>query len=262
MAAENDKAATTGLTTLRGAQGPECDWTTAVLREPALKLALGGVVGQTAQVEDLGALAEEGANVAAGVERTSENIRVATGVCLRRTGLLAERTKAASQSKGLLKSATRRGRSESLEVEGKATSDLARRTNLLDLESSTDGRQTRRAEGQSLGVVGLESLVLGTETKQDRVLHVRGQNNALVAGLARHLDTKVPGSQSDEGKLGSSTGTSVLVHEVLAGIGIEGSDSITVATGLLNMLPGQSGERRAQRGNGSVCRADQNRLVV
>ena len=125
MAAENDKAATTGLTALRGAQGPECDRTAAVLREPALKLALGGVVGQTAQVENLGALAKEGANVAAGVERTSENVRVATGVCLRRAGLLAERTEAASQSKGLLERATRRGWSQSLEVEGKATSDLA-----------------------------------------------------------------------------------------------------------------------------------------
>jgi hypothetical protein len=262
MAAENDKAATTGLTTLRGAQGPECDRTAAVLREPALKLALGGVVGQTTQVEDLGSLAEEGADVAAGVERTSENIRVATGVCLRWTGLLAERTEAASQSKSLLESATRRRWSQSLEVEGKATSDLAWRTNLLDLESSTDGRQTRRAESQSLGVVGLESLVLRTKTKQDRMLHVSGQNNALVAGLAWHLDTKVPGSQSDESKLGSGTGTSVLVHEVLAGIGIEGSDSITVATSLLDMFPCESGERRAQRGDGSVCRADQNRLVV
>ena len=102
MAAEDDKAATAGLTTLRGAQGPECDRTTAVLCEPALKLALGGVVGQTAQVENLGALAKEGANVAAGVERTSENVRVATGVCLRRAGLLAERTEAAGESESFL----------------------------------------------------------------------------------------------------------------------------------------------------------------
>ena len=94
------------------------------------------------------------------------------------------------------------------------------------------------------------------------MLHVGGQNNAFVAGLTRHLDTKVPGSQSDESELGSSTGAGVLVHEVLAGIGIEGSDSITVATSLLDMLPGQGGEGRAQRGDGSVCRADQNRLVV
>jgi hypothetical protein len=123
-------------------------------------------------MKDLGALAEEGANVAASVERTSENVRVATWVRLRRTGLLAERTKAASQSKGLLERATRRGRGESLEVERKATSNLTRRSNLLNFETSADGGQTRRAEGQSLRVVGLESLVLRTETKQDRMLHI------------------------------------------------------------------------------------------
>jgi len=125
MAAEDDKAATAGLTALRGTQGPERDRATAVLREPALELALSGIVGQAAQVEDLGTLAKEGANVAAGVERASEDVGVATGVRLRRARFLAERTQAASQSKGLFESTTRRGRSESLEVEGKATGDLA-----------------------------------------------------------------------------------------------------------------------------------------
>lgn len=94
------------------------------------------------------------------------------------------------------------------------------------------------------------------------MLHVGGQNNALVAGLTRHLNTEIPGSQCDESKLGSSTRAGVLVHEMLAGVGIESGNGITEATSLLDMLPGKSGEGRAQRGDGSVCRADQNRLVV
>ena len=147
-------------------------------------------------------------------------------------------------------------------MEGKATSDLARGTDLLNLETGTDRGQTGGAEGQSLRVVGLESLVLRAQAKQNRMLHIGGQNNALVASLTRHLDTEVPGSQGDESKFGSGTRAGVLVHEVLAGVCIEGGDSITVATGLLDMLPGQGGKGRAQRGDGSVCRADQNRLVV
>ena len=82
MAAEDNKAATARLAALRGAQSPECDRAAAVLSEPALELALGGIVRETAQVEDLGTLAEEGANIAAGVERAGEDVRVATGVRL------------------------------------------------------------------------------------------------------------------------------------------------------------------------------------
>lgn len=82
MAAEDDKAAATRLTALRGAQSPEGDRAAAVLSEPAFELALGGIVRETAQVEDLGTLAEEGANVATGIERTGEDVRVAAGVGL------------------------------------------------------------------------------------------------------------------------------------------------------------------------------------
>lgn len=262
VAAKDDKAAAAGLATLRGAQSPESDRATAVLGEPALELALGGVMRETAKVKDLRALAQESANVAAGVKRAGEDVRVAGRVGLRRAGLLAERTKAAGQGKGLLKSATgRRGRKR-LEVERKATGNLAGRANLLDFKTGANGRQAGGAEGESLGVVRLEGLVLATETKEDRVLHVRGQDDALVASLTRHLNAEVPGSQSDKGKLGSGTGSGITVYEVFVGIGIESGNGITVAASLLDMLPGEGGQGGAQRGDGSVCRADQHGLVV
>lgn len=262
MAAENDETAATGLSAFGCAQSPESDRATAVLGEPALELALGSVVRETAEMQDLGTLAEESANVATGIERTSKDVRVATGVCGRRTRLLAERAQAASQSESLFESAAWRRRRKGLKVEGKTTSDLAGRTDLLDLETSADRRQAGRAEGESLGVVRLESLVFSTKTKQDWVLHVSRQNNTLVAGLTRHLNTKIPGSQGNESELGSGTRSSVLVHEVLSRVGIEGGDGITEGTSLLDMLPGKGGKGRAQRGDRGVCRADQHRLVV
>ena len=262
MAAEDNKAATARLAALRGAQSPEGDRAASVLSEPALELALGSVVRQAAQMKDLGTLAEEGANIAAGVERAGEDVGVATGVCLRRARLLAERTEAAGQSKSFLERTARRRWSKCLKVEGKATSDLARRANLLDLETSADRRQARGAECQSFRVVRLEGLVLSTKAEQNGMLHVGRQNDTLVTGLTRHLNTKVPRSQGNESKLGSSTRTSVLVHQVLTGIRIKRSDSIAEAAGLLDMLPCESGKGRAQWCDGSVCRADQHRLVV
>jgi hypothetical protein len=262
MAAEDDEAAAARFAALRGAQSPEGDRAAAVLGKPAFQLTLSGVVRETAKVKDLGTLAEEGANVAAGVEGTSKDVGVTAGVRLRWARLRVERTEAASQSESLLKRAAWRRRCESLEVEGKATSDLARRTDFLNLETSADRGQAGRAEGESFRVVRLEGLVFSTETEQNRVLHVGGQDNALVTSLTRHLDTEIPRSQCDEGKLGSGTRSSVLVHEVLAGVRIESSDGIAVAAGLLNMLPCEGGKGRAQWGDGSVCRADQHRLVV
>jgi hypothetical protein len=262
MAAEDDEAAAARFAALRGAQSPEGDRAAAVLGKPAFQLTLSGVVRETAKVKDLGTLAEEGANVAAGVEGTSKDVGVTAGVRLRWARLRVERTEAASQSESLLKRAAWRRRCESLEVEGKATSDLARRTDFLNLETSADRGQAGRAEGESFRVVRLEGLVFSTETEQNRVLHVGGQDNALVTSLTRHLDTEIPRSQCDEGKLGSGTRSSVFVHEVLAGVRIESSDGITVAAGLLNMLPCEGGKGRAQWGDGSVCRADQHRLVV
>lgn len=262
MAAEDNEAAATRLAALRGTQSPEGDRAAAVLGEPAFELALGGVVRQTAQVKDLGTLAEEGADVAAGIEGTGEDVRVAAGVCLRRARLLAERTEAASQCESFLERAAWRRRGESLEVEWKATGDLAGRADFLNLETSADRRQAGRAEGQSFRVVRLEGLVLSTKTEQNGVLHVSRQNNALVTGLTRHLDTEIPGSQGDESELGSSARSGVLVHQVLAGISIESSDGITVAASLLDMLPGKGGKGGAQWGDGSVCRADQHGLVV
>ena len=44
MAAEDNKAATTRLAALRGAQSPEGDRAAAVLSKPAFELALGSVV--------------------------------------------------------------------------------------------------------------------------------------------------------------------------------------------------------------------------
>jgi hypothetical protein len=262
MAAEDDKATATRLTALGGTQSPESDRAASVLSEPAFELTLGGVVWQAAEMKDLGTLAEEGANVTAGVERTRKNIRVATGVGLRWSRLLAKRTEAASQSESFLECTARRRGREGLKVEGQATSDLAGRAYFLDLETCADRRQAGGAESQGFRMVRLESLILSTKTEKDRVLHVGRQNDTLVTSLTRHLDTEIPRSQGNESELGSGTRSSVLVHEVLAGIRIEGGDGIAVAAGLLNMLPGESGKGRAQWGDWSVCRADQHRLVM
>lgn len=51
-------------------------------------------------------------------------------------------------------------------------------------------------------MVRLECTVLATQAKHDWVLRVRWQDNflVLVASLARHLHTKVPWDQRDEGE--------------------------------------------------------------
>lgn len=242
MAAEHNKATAARLSSLGRAESPECDRTSTVLGEPALELALGGVVRKTAKMQDLGALAQESTHVAARIERAGKDVWVARWVRLRGTRLLRQRPQAASQSESLLQSAARRGRCERLEMERQTTSDLARRADLLHLKTSADRRQARGAERQRLRVVRLESLVLAAQTKEHWVLEVRWEYHALVTSFARHLHTEVPRRQGDESKLGCSTRAGVLVHEVLGGVGIEGGDGIAEAAGVLNVLPSQGGK--------------------
>jgi len=138
MAAEHDESAAAWLAALRGAQGPEGNGTSAVLCEPALQLALGRVVGESAEVQHFGALSQESTYVAACVERASQNVRVSLWVRLRGARLLHQRAQAASKGHSLLERAAGRRRSQGLKVEGQAACDFAGRANLLDFETSAD----------------------------------------------------------------------------------------------------------------------------
>ncbi|KAH9831060.1 hypothetical protein Tdes44962_MAKER02137 [Teratosphaeria destructans] len=90
VASENDEAAAARLPALRGTQCPEGNWTTAILGEPTLQLALGGIVWQAAEVKDLGALAKESSHIAASIEWASHYARGAGWVIARRSRLLNE----------------------------------------------------------------------------------------------------------------------------------------------------------------------------
>jgi len=89
-------------------------------------------------------------------------------------------------------------------------------------------------------MMGLPSLVLGTEVKSARVLKVRRQDDGLIAGLAGQLDTEIPRVEGHEGKL------EVLADEVFLGKGIETVDGIAESTCRADMLPCQSGQARCQ----------------
>jgi len=71
-------------------------------------------VWKAAEVDHLGTLAEEGANVTAGIERADEDARGSAGVGRRRTRLLEERPEAAGEGESLLQRTAWRGWSESL----------------------------------------------------------------------------------------------------------------------------------------------------
>lgn len=110
----------------------------------------------------------------------------------------------------------------------------------LHLESSADVGKRAGAKRQRLGVMGLPSLVLGTEIKSARVLKVRRQDDGLIAGLAGQLDTEIPRVEGHEGKL------EILANEVFLGKSVETVDGIAESTCRANMLPSQSGQARCQ----------------
>lgn len=110
--------------------------------------------------------------------------------------------------------------------------------------------------------MGLEVLILLSEPEQDWVLEVCWEDDVLVSGLARQLDTQIPRSQGNEGKGWRSTRTGVLVNEMLLGVLVECSNSVAEGASVLHMLPGKSGKGCTKRRDRSVDWADEHGLAV
>lgn len=229
---EDGKASAGGLVLVGGAQSPEGNGSAAELGEPALELRLGRVVGEAAHVEDLAALRQEGADVGTGIHGAGQDV----GVLVGRVGLADQAAEDSGESDGLLHGAAGRGGSESLQVEGQVVLDGSRRLDGLDLEGSTDVRQSRRAKGQRLGVVGLPSLVFGAQVEGARVLQVGREDDGLVARLTRQLDAQVPRVERDKGKL------EVVLGEVLGSELVEAADGIAERACIADVLPCQRRE--------------------
>lgn len=103
----------------------------------------------------------------------------------------------------------------------------------FDLKSSADVGEHRWAEWETLRVVLLPSLVLSAEVKGAGVLEVWWEDNSLVAGLARELNTEVPAVEGDEGEV------EVLRGQVLVGKRIEASDGIAESACIADVLPSE-----------------------
>jgi hypothetical protein len=158
---ENGEARASGLMLIRCAESPESDRTTTELGEPAFQFRLCSVVGQTAQMENLAALCQEGTNVRSGVHGPSQDLRV----LVRRLRLADQATEDASQSDGLLHCPTRRGGGQCLKMEWEVMLDRSGGLNRFDFKRSADVRKGAGTERERLGVMSLPSLVLGAEVK-------------------------------------------------------------------------------------------------
>lgn len=111
-------------------------------------------------------------------------------------------------------------------------------------------------------MVGLESLVFSTKTKEHRVLEVCWQNNVLVTSLTRQLYTQVPWGQSNEGESWWVAWTGILVDEVFTSISGEGIKGITESASIANMFPSERGQRCTKWRYRGVDGLDQDGLVV
>lgn len=146
---------------IRCTQRPEGNRATTELGEPALKLRLCGVMGQSAHMQNLTPLREESPHVSACVHWFGEHVWVVLGWL----GLADESSKHACKCDSLFHSPPWRGRSEGLQVKGKVMLDWSRRLHRLNLKGSTDVGQGTRAERQALWVMCLPALILGAEIK-------------------------------------------------------------------------------------------------
>jgi hypothetical protein len=90
-------------------------------------------------------------------------------------------------------------------------------------------------------MVLLPSLIFGAEIEGAGMLQVRGQHNGLVASLAWHLDTKIPGIECNEDEV------EILGGQVFGSECVNASDSVSKGTGISNMLPGQGRQARYTR---------------
>lgn len=140
---EDGEASTSGLVLVGGAEGPESDGPTTELSEPTLELGLGGVMRKSAHVKDLATLRQESTHVCAGIHGAGEDI----GVLVGRLRLADQTAKDSCKGDGLLHGATRRGGSQSLQVERQVVLDGSRGLDGLNLKGSTDVGQGTGAEG-------------------------------------------------------------------------------------------------------------------
>jgi hypothetical protein len=193
-------------------------------------------------VKNLAALRQEGANISTGIHGSGEDIWVLMG-WLR---LADQTTEHSGQCDGLLHSSAWRSWRQGLQVEGQVVLDRGAGLDGFDLERSTDVGEHGRAEGERFRVVLLPSLVLGAEIEGTGVLEVWRENDGLVSGLTRQLDTEVPRVEGDEGEI------EVLGGQMLRGEGVEAVDGITEGTGIANVFPGEGREARCRQ-MGSVA---------
>ena len=87
-------------------------------------------------------------------------------------------------------------------------------------------------------MVCLPALVFRPKVKRPRVLKIWGQNDRLVPGFARKLDTQVPRVERDEGEF------IVIGEQVFLGELVEPVDGITEGPGVADLVPGQGCEAR------------------
>lgn len=73
---EDGEAGASRLVLIRSPEGPESDWPATKLSEPAFQFRLGGIMRETAHVQDLAALSQESTNICTSVHWASEHIRV------------------------------------------------------------------------------------------------------------------------------------------------------------------------------------------
>lgn len=103
----------------------------------------------------------------------------------------------------------------------------------------------------------LESLVLPSKTKEHRMLKIGRQDDALVPGLAWQLHTQVPRCQRYECKGWVGTRTGVLWNKMLGGVSVKSVNGVAETASVLNVFPCQSGQRGAERRDGSIDRPDE-----
>jgi hypothetical protein len=220
------------LVLIGGSESPESNGPATELSEPTLQLGLGGVVGQTTEMENLASLGQKSAHIGVGIHGASEDLWVFLG----RLGFANQTAEDPGEGDRLLHGTARRGGSQCLQVEGQVVFDGSRGLNGLDFEGSTDVGEGAGSERQRLGVVGLPALIFGAQVKSAGVLQEWGQDNGLVTGLAGQLHAQIPRIQRHKSKL------ELLGGKVLAGKSIESGNGITEGTCGANVLPCESGQ--------------------
>lgn len=237
MRREHGKAGASGLVLLGSPKSPESNGTATKLGEPALKLGLSSIMGQTRHVQNLAPLRKERSDICPGIHWPSQDIRV----ILRGLRLADQTTQNAGQGDGLLHGATGRGGSQSLQMERQVVLDGRTRLHRLHLESRADVGEHRGPKGQRLGMVLLPSLIFSSQVEGAGVLQIGRQHDGLVAGFARELNSEVPGVKGDEDEV------EVFRSQILGSKRVEAGDGIPKGTSVSDMFPRQSRQTRCEQ---------------